>query len=1245
MNGVQRFLPGNTNHIRNGATITGPVKPIVDAVIQRAVSRNGSAGAEIKGTYVGAEERIYEIEVLDTTPTEPLVTKPTFSGTGNGDLTDIEVPAAISARTYTVELADLGQQLLAAGADFQGVKLKARTAGAAGNGLSLRISRTGLTFTPQPFSLLHPLAQGLKEAIGPEFDYDTKTLSADNIVPADAHRVVFGQDFNNIYVQYKKFENGEFIYFFEPAIKTPVDEGSQVSFVTGTYTVEVLDGVTVEETYNDIRTLYDLLNALKTQSTLVSVEGVVANNREPGGNNVSDLQARTDAYVATNTGQSSEYATGFTDVVLADDAATQLLTARCIAATAQDDFTAGAGSEIWEVKSSIGNLLGTYRSGDLVVTPSVTARIPRKLPPGYTSTPQGQFDLVDIVYADRDDEVPKYPGICVNGRTLGPNAVAQTVTLTYTKRAEPDECACTESPFSLNPECIGSPVPTDGGPTVGYQSDVVTKLIDLYDWLADTVRANSTYFSAPGSYIDPSVVGSTPGSVQGNMAFAQQDPFISNPMAGGSYNVIGYDNDGQPIYRQISGPSMSGFAKQTLLAVVGDFERAIGQIDKTAGALRTAGLAAWDAAVTEFKTDVDDNFSGTPLGESEIVESTEDLNEGELVVVYKSGGDKFVKKAVAHPAAVGYGFVKADTTSGADATVYYYGELPEIAEVSLDGAPDLTPCTTSDAYPVTIGTALVFSACTPGLPQVATVDGISNRILGAPVLWPLESGVTPYKLYIKEGDTAFAIIGLQLLPDRYKTRLMHCLISAGISPLGKSDANSESSGDGCWQDTNDPYYWTVNGSVGGTYAPAFNNQAYYSSKKRPASPGVAGSTGYTSTKEFGFYLHIPCVQYLEEGDQIILEIGNAAQGKQSYVKGDLLTLGIIAAQNIQFGGGADGDNVQTWYVTDSVDGPLPVYELDLDTPAPYVDGDFTFLIEEGSIPFVKGDSFSFSVEGGHFRWRHVIEGVAGVWSSAIAATTTPITLEDGLELTFQLGTSPAFFTGDVYKFLALQPYAIKNILLPDFDAWRWGNSTAPLLIDLGAVKDITAISLAYHDIPEGATIVVTGGNVAVNEWAETLTWQKDVMAKLVNRTARYLSVSVTGADDAGIGYLYIGETIAFTYSAQVSLNREYRVKRSTGDVNPNAQYQGVGLGGSVQWPEGSLTEEDFPAIKAMVDFLKKNNDEPLLFFPQYTREDEIVLASVEVDEITFNDVYNFQPNYDRERRISCSLPLRGVIFQ
>jgi hypothetical protein len=1207
MTGVQRFLSGNNNKIRTAAIISGPVKPITDAVVQKPVARSGSASAGLSGTFTGSEEALYELEVMDILATVPLVTSPAFTGVGNGEL-DSVATTGLTARQFEVTLQDLGNVLTAASTDVQGIQVVARTPGVAGNAFKLRVTNN-LVFTAQQFSLLKDLAEGTSSVQGPEFDWQTTAINADGTVPAGAKRLAFGTDQNNVYVQYKKLVSGEYSYVFEPAIKQKYAQGAQVFFVTGSYTVELYEGVTLRETYAGVVTLYDLLNAIKATSTRLLVQGAVANDRTTGGQALLEMTLRTDARAVSNTGTGSQYATGFTEVTVDPTTPTELVEATCIAATSRDAPGAGLGAEIWEVRGSVsGLILDAIKSGELINAATFAARIPQKIPTGYTAHARGDFTVKEVNYdefknrANNEDGTftPPEPPICMQSMTLGVNAQEKLVTLTYKKRPVVDNCDCdpTRGP-ALNPFCLGLISTPEGAANMPYSAGTVTRLISLYDWFADTVRTNSEYFSdATNPYV-------------------QQDPFIQQPK-------------NNPLF-----PDRANFAFVSLFEMVKRFEQTVADIDKLpAGAYRTAAETAWDDAVTEFEGDVDNNLSNVPVPvESEAQLAYEALTAGQAVCTFEvSAGVVKIRKAV--PGGIKYGFVKASFLVGAMATIFFYGENVAVTTTETTGTPgpvasqQYSPSVTTPGNWVKHGTT-----ATVGDPEYLggfTLDRISAT-----------AGVAPFP------SSDPNVWGYAVLSDRYVSRLKFVLISGGISPLGKGDPNAVG-GDGCWEDTGEDHWWEVVDDSGASYAPAFTNTPYYSSKQYPGGVVVNGVTtptpGYYTTKEFGFVVAVTCPQNLVPGDQVVLRIGNAGVDG-TYVKGDKLQLGLVAATDVLFQGGNDGDNIQTWSILDSVYGPRGPYMLDLDTPAPFDDTELHFQITPGTLAFAKGDTFRFALEGGHYRWRKTVNGVVGAWSATGAIALGPVLLDDGLSLTFELGASPAFATSDLYRFLALQPYAISNVQKPGFEQWQWGVTPADAVFDLGSNQDIAAIGIGFHSIPDGTVVQVSGGVApGVYTWTEAITWNKDVIGLLfATQVARYIKLHVVNAD-GGIGWFYAGPALAFTNSAQVAINREYKVTRAQAP-NPSAAFKGRSMGGKVEWPEGYLREADYSPLTAMLDWLKSNDDEAFIFFPQETRPSEVVLATVDSDAIAFNDVYNFQPNVGAERRISCTIPLKGVMFK
>jgi hypothetical protein len=571
----QRYVGNEANIVRLATLTPSSVLPVEDKVIKVPAVRFGTGDVELTGPYDGAEEATYDVEVVDLTADEQVVTAVVSAGVGSGTLTGIVAQG--SPQEYSIELQNDGVPTLAAGVAFEGVRIVARDTGVSGNDLSLVIDQSPLTFTAQPYSLLTALAVGdggpNNGVSGAAFDWDTKVLSADNIIPLDAHRVAFAGDTSNIYLAYKKYDGTDWTYHFVPAIRRAVPKGTVVNFVTGGREVTVRDLGVTQETITNVVTAYDLLNAIKTTSVLLDVSGVVAYDRSPTGQAAKELLARTDAHVEPSTGTGSAAATGFTDTFANDNAATELVTATCYAVSLNTHPLARLGAERWRLKGSVSGALGDIVTGVPFEDPELKfgLTIPVKLPPGYNSeTPVGRFSLTDIRYVSREDAAK--PPICMVAMALGPAAVDQTITLTWTQRPSGD-CACTNMPVPrLSKRCLGIETETEEG-SLAYQADTIAALLDLYEWYAATVEERSRYIGVAGN------------------VYGEEEPALGAPVSASGAAGVSFD------------PAILDSIKD----VIALFEETIAEIDPldATDPLRIAGFSAWDAAVVKLKYDVD----------------------------------------------------------------------------------------------------------------------------------------------------------------------------------------------------------------------------------------------------------------------------------------------------------------------------------------------------------------------------------------------------------------------------------------------------------------------------------------------------------------------------------------------------------------------------------------------------------------------------------------------------------------
>lgn len=489
---------------------------------------------------------------------------------------------------------------------------------------------------------------------------------------------------------------------------------------------------------------------------------------------------------------------------------------------------------------------------------------------------------------------------------------------------------------------------------------------------------------------------------------------------------------------------------------------------------------------------------------------------------------------------------------------------------------------------------------------------------------------------IASGDVIYSIPS-----ERYIARMRQTLMTAGVSPLGKSDASILDSGDGCWRDWGDSYYFTVDGSLAGGYAPLFVNRPYYSSR-------LASETGkYFSTHEFALQVNVAdsCVANLREGDKVVLAIGDASWAA-TYQVGDAITLPVISAADLYLAGGRDDDSEQTWSVTGGVDGPFPAWMFTPGASGTAYASDSTpslsWDIEAGGIANAKGDSFRFKIEGGHFRWRK--DG--GAWSADIDIPTAPVLIDDGLSAAFIPGAAPSYVDGDVHSFVALQPWAVSNVQAPRPEAWRWDAETGGAVLDLdfGSAQPMDAVAIAMHTIPTGATITLAGGASAPTDWTESVTWRSGVIVQILtqDRSARYVRLTITGGDGGQIGWLWIGDSLRTELSADVQLRGAFRIERGSGPLYQGGATLGKARSASIDWSEAALSEDDAQSLVALFEYVKGNGDEPLIVLPHVNRPQDALLGRIIEDELQFTELSGQQRNDTTARRYAASLSIAGV---
>ena len=471
------------------------------------------------------------------------------------------------------------------------------------------------------------------------------------------------------------------------------------------------------------------------------------------------------------------------------------------------------------------------------------------------------------------------------------------------------------------------------------------------------------------------------------------------------------------------------------------------------------------------------------------------------------------------------------------------------------------------------------------------------------------------------------------LVRRYSARMDHIRVLAGIAP--KSESSGGNAG-GCWTDHGDTHWWV---DVDGYYLPAFTNQGYVSARRNT-------ETGEPySTAEFGFGLVAACPDRLKVGDQLTIRI-EQVDGDRPYQVGDEAVIQTIAAGPAWLAGGVDGTDEQTWRVAGSVSGMLADYMVPTDgSAAPvYSTAGVDLQLALGGIPFTLGDAFTLAIEAGQYRWRR--DG--GAWSAlADIPPAGQDALPDGLVVHFEPGAAPSFVPGDAYAFDVHQPWAVSHAANAAATAWGWAGSGASIVIDLGLVRDLSAVALARYDLPEGAQVTAEISNDGA-AWAAPVAMDVARVASVLFLAgqARYLRVTVANAEGGSIGWIWAGQPLATDHHASTcQRRRRWAVGRGNG-FNPAGLYAGVGDGWSLGWSPADtvasrLLEPDIAQLVALLDWAQEV-DEPLLFVPHHLHPQDASLVRFAADALAVGDIHEYQPDAGEHRLLSATLELEPV---
>lgn len=480
--GVQRLLANHNNAVPAATITASSIAPASNQVFRQQTIRTGNGLVKITGGYTGQDDAIIEVEIRSASGTAARVSKPVFSGAGNGTMTQPTAANGTATQTVTVTLVDLGTETTKAQAVIYGdVLLRAKTAGSGGNAISITVAPS-LTLSASPVGALSSaLMKDTQEWTDQKHDFGAVPLNPDGTVPTTAPRLVFGRNTSRVYRHYKRWDGDQWQYGVSPKLAADYAAGSTVHIVTGTYSVTVTNGVT-PETYSNLTTLYDFLLALNA-SALAEAVGVVAKDLKPGGMAAIDLPIRTVAFALPVVASAPDRMPALQNVTVAASAPTETIAVECIE-------NSPIGSEKWAVKSKVSGALANAITGQRYAESASPVAFTIPVVPRTERPITGNIAITAERYQNAGTEIGT-PAICLFRPTLGARAASKTLTLVWTAKPV-DDCDCKDATVTggPDPDCLGIDIEGEGD-SVAIPSWYSTRLQTLYGWRANFITANT----------------------------------------------------------------------------------------------------------------------------------------------------------------------------------------------------------------------------------------------------------------------------------------------------------------------------------------------------------------------------------------------------------------------------------------------------------------------------------------------------------------------------------------------------------------------------------------------------------------------------------------------------------------------------------------------------------------------------------------------------------------------------------
>lgn len=488
------LLSNVSNPLLSSSIVASSVRAAIDTARPKIVGREGLGRVAITGGFTGFADVDLDIEITGNAGAVKRVSAPLFVGSGSGTISAVSADSGAVTEAVTVALTNTGTVTKPAELDFFGVRLKARPAivGGDGNSMVIAVDTSSIVLSSTAWSTIDDIAKDAIDLNGPQYTWGSLPLLGDGTLDPATVRFTFGGD-PTVYREYSEFENGATVFKLDRALVADVKKGTPLKQITGYYTVTITYDATVE-TYSNIITLYDFLSKVKASSNLIEVDGVVVDDRTPGGMAMDEFPLRTGAYVLA-TSCSSEVGSALSNVTVTADCPGQLVEIKC-----KDNNVVGA--ETWSVTApSEGGLIGEATSGIAFSASHFGFTVPKVIPENPESVGM-ELKIKKITLAGREEDDQDIQ-LCVDIPTCGIGAKAMSITLVYTKTASA-ECDCKNATYegNLNENCLG--IKVDDSEGVAMDANLKTSLQALYSWKKTFDRNNTSLVAGRGGVIGAS---------------------------------------------------------------------------------------------------------------------------------------------------------------------------------------------------------------------------------------------------------------------------------------------------------------------------------------------------------------------------------------------------------------------------------------------------------------------------------------------------------------------------------------------------------------------------------------------------------------------------------------------------------------------------------------------------------------------------------------------------------------------